>query len=369
MQQSHLRTVLLGLVSTLLLVSSPAAWADSRLDDSQFRRPACRQRRRQHQRDRDHRRRLFGSQARDSSRNADPLRRGHAPVQPSRQAAGSVDDGEGREYEDSVSYEENLMKIRIGSPNFTVQGGGDTAFAIRLNAPSSGKGNHAWEKRELRGPSLERHGHRVAGPDRCIEGDRSPARDLNDFELGYDAWTGYFSARGKEFTKRALDPRTVEFTTGLLRPREGITVEISMPADAVDQPGWWKEITWWLADNFPYAVFPAGGCAFVFFSGSFAAATCREPARSSSTTNRRTGLTPAEVGTLVDEQVDLRDISATIIDLAVRGYLKIEEVDANSWFSSGSDYRFIKLKEPQGTQELRAEPVQQDLRRQEAASP
>ena len=36
-------------------------------------------------------------------------------------------------------------------------------------------------------------------------------------------------------------------------------------------------------------------------------------------------LRPAEVGTLVDERVDSRDISATIIDFAVRGYLKIKE--------------------------------------------
>ena len=54
------------------------------------------------------------------------------------------------------------------------------------------------------------------------------------------------------------------------------------------------------------------------------------------------------MGTLIDEKVDLRDISATIIDLAVRRYLKIEEQGTSSWFSSGSDYRFIKLKGPQG---------------------
>lgn len=36
-------------------------------------------------------------------------------------------------------------------------------------------------------------------------------------------------------------------------------------------------------------------------------------------------LTPGEVGTLGDETVDLKDISATIIDLARRGYIKIEE--------------------------------------------
>ena len=172
-------------------------------------------------------------------------------------------------------------------------------------------------------------------------------RDLNDLELGYDAWTGYFNARGKNFTKRALDARTVEFTTGPMQPREGITVEISMPADAVAKPGWSKEISWWLADNFPYAVFPAT-LAVCFFSWFFHGRDL--PGTGTIVVNYEApdGLTPAEVGTLVDEQVDLRDISATIIDLAVRGYLKIEEVGTNSWFSSGSDYRFIKLREPQG---------------------
>ncbi|MBM2820850.1 MAG: hypothetical protein HW405_610 [Candidatus Berkelbacteria bacterium] len=36
-------------------------------------------------------------------------------------------------------------------------------------------------------------------------------------------------------------------------------------------------------------------------------------------------LKPAEMGTLVDEKADRKDISATLIDLAVRGYLKIKE--------------------------------------------
>ena len=36
-------------------------------------------------------------------------------------------------------------------------------------------------------------------------------------------------------------------------------------------------------------------------------------------------LTPGEVGTLVDNSVDMRDITASIVDLAVRGYLVIEE--------------------------------------------
>ncbi len=43
-------------------------------------------------------------------------------------------------------------------------------------------------------------------------------------------------------------------------------------------------------------------------------------------------MTPGEVGTLGDETVDLKDISATIVDLARKGYLRIEERDKNDFF-------------------------------------
>jgi uncharacterized membrane protein len=55
------------------------------------------------------------------------------------------------------------------------------------------------------------------------------------------------------------------------------------------------------------------------------------------------GLTPAEVGVLMDERADIRDISASIIDLAVRGYLKI--VVSPKKFFIKQDYEFVCLKD------------------------
>ncbi|MFZ6034614.1 MAG: DUF2207 domain-containing protein [Patescibacteria group bacterium] len=43
-------------------------------------------------------------------------------------------------------------------------------------------------------------------------------------------------------------------------------------------------------------------------------------------------LTPAEVGTLGDETVDLKDVSAAIIDLARRGYIRIEEREKKDFY-------------------------------------
>ncbi len=52
-------------------------------------------------------------------------------------------------------------------------------------------------------------------------------------------------------------------------------------------------------------------------------------------------LRPAEIGVLLDERADPEDISATVVDLAVRGYLKIEEVERQGILSSNS-YRLIR---------------------------
>ena len=43
------------------------------------------------------------------------------------------------------------------------------------------------------------------------------------------------------------------------------------------------------------------------------------------------GLTPSEVGTLVDNRTDLRDVTAILVDLAVRGYLIIEETEEDKF--------------------------------------
>jgi uncharacterized membrane protein len=58
------------------------------------------------------------------------------------------------------------------------------------------------------------------------------------------------------------------------------------------------------------------------------------------------GLSPAEVGAVLDESVDLVDVSATLLDLAVRGYLRIEEVEgAGFLFLRDRDWRLVKLRD------------------------
>jgi hypothetical protein len=68
------------------------------------------------------------------------------------------------------------------------------------------------------------------------------------------------------------------------------------------------------------------------------------------------GLTPAEVGTLVDGRVDSRDISSTVVDLAVRGFLRIEEREKKGFlgFGGGVGYVFHSTRPPAEWSELQS---------------
>lgn len=57
------------------------------------------------------------------------------------------------------------------------------------------------------------------------------------------------------------------------------------------------------------------------------------------------GMTPAEAGTLIDLTCDMRDITATIVHLAVRGFIRIEESEKEHLFGlvSSRDYTFVRL--------------------------
>ena len=64
-------------------------------------------------------------------------------------------------------------------------------------------------------------------------------------------------------------------------------------------------------------------------------------------------LRPGQVGTLIDEKAHPLDVTATIIDLAVRGYLRIEEIPKEGWFGS-ADWRLARLRDSGGLHDYEA---------------
>ena len=56
---------------------------------------------------------------------------------------------------------------------------------------------------------------------------------------------------------------------------------------------------------------------------------------------------PGQVGVLVDEIANPVDVTATIVDLGVRGYLRIEEIPKR-WLFGKPDWRLVQIKQPDG---------------------
>jgi uncharacterized membrane protein len=71
-------------------------------------------------------------------------------------------------------------------------------------------------------------------------------------------------------------------------------------------------------------------------------------------------LSPAECGTLLDHRLDPRDVTATLVDLAVRGYLRIEEVEKHVLVFTTRDYAFEMVK-PQETWHTELKPHEQQM--------
>ncbi len=59
------------------------------------------------------------------------------------------------------------------------------------------------------------------------------------------------------------------------------------------------------------------------------------------------GVQPGMVGTIIDESADTIDVSATVMDLAVRGFLRIEETQSGTVFSR-TDWTLTRLPTPPG---------------------
>ena len=143
----------------------------------------------------------------------------------------------------------------------------------------------------------------------------------------------------------SIDPGgvTVEATGGL-DFREGLTVVVGWNPGIVHRPTALERVTRTLYSNLPL------GIPVLVLVGMLQLwrARGRDPDLLPIATRYEPpdNLTPAELGTLVDGKPDMRDITATIVDLAVRGYVHITETMDERLFGllSDQEYTFTLTK-------------------------
>jgi uncharacterized membrane protein len=124
-----------------------------------------------------------------------------------------------------------------------------------------------------------------------------------------------------------------------LNAYEGMTVGVGWPAGAISsRPSEAKErlaaVFQWTPLLLPFVVF--------FLAFKSWQKRGRDPEEGSVDVRYEPveGASPAELGTLVDNRADMDDITATLVDLAVRGYIRIEEITESHLLglSKSTDY-------------------------------
>lgn len=157
--------------------------------------------------------------------------------------------------------------------------------------------------------------------------------------LHAEAFTGGYGERGQDADLK-ITGNTVEI--GMQRPlfyHEGLTAVVGWDRGFVRQPGALAKAILFLRSNWPFALPIA---AFLFMAW-FWYSNGRDPRRNPISVQYEPPdqMSPAEAGTLVDNEVAMRDITATIIDLAVRGYLKIEQQETSQALGLVHQKKFI----------------------------
>ena len=148
-----------------------------------------------------------------------------------------------------------------------------------------------------------------------------------------------------------------------LAPHEGLTVVLGLPKGAVEEPRPVLEERWSLARAFAVTPFTLGAALALALAAAVALARLLwiagrdrryrgspvDVLHGNPTGEEQAvplleagegpvefappeGLRPGQVGTLLDERANPLDVTATIVDLAVRGYLAIEEIPERGWF-------------------------------------
>jgi hypothetical protein len=138
-----------------------------------------------------------------------------------------------------------------------------------------------------------------------------------------NVFTGSFGSRAQNAEASTSDSTVEVSTSSPLAFHEGLTVAVAFDKGFVKEPGAGDAIAQFFDSNWPL-FFPVLVCFFMFWLWL---ARGRDPRVGPVAVQYAPpeGMTPAEAGTLVDENAAMRDITATIVDMAVRGYLVIEE--------------------------------------------
>ena len=251
----------------------------------------------------------------------------------------AVDDGAGTPRPYRVTREGSDVVVRIGDPDRTVTGSQRYRLRYRVTRGLLHFDEHDelyWNVTGTEWPvPIGRASAALVLPD---------ASEPGGLRLG--CFTGPQGAVGRDCRIWVdADGSHVEaVTSGALAPGEGLSIVVGLPKGLVEAPSrlasaWARATDWltWLA-LLPLAAL-AAMIALWRRHGRDVPTQAAIPVRYEPPAD----MTPAEMGTVIDERVHPADLTATLLDLAVRGHLQIVEHEADGFlFLSSRDYELVR---------------------------
>ena len=266
----------------------------------------------------------------------------------------SVTDTSGDKLETKITKEGGNSKIRIGDPDFTITGRNTYVITYKVSQVITTPGENAEFYWNVTGndwpvPILSATAN-VYTPDGSL--------------ISTICFTGYIGAQAHNCSA-SKEGNTAIFSTKNIEPQEGLTIALALNKSALTFPSGSQKFLYFLMDNWLYLV-PILVLIIMFrlymlkgrdkkFIDIFNEELGEEPVpfleslnAISTTISPPKGMSPGEVGTLIDERAHLRDITATVIDLARQGFIAVVEEPKKGLFGKAKFVLTYNEKEESG---------------------
>ncbi len=253
-----------------------------------------------------------------------------------------VTDENNKPYNFTISYPNNYFKIKIGDPDTLITGENTYIIGYTIKRAI----NYFEDYDELY--------WNVTGDEWPVQISNAKAivslpENIKDSELQKLCFAGSLGITSEcdqnQYIYAAENlVSDIVFEQKFLTFNEGLTFAVGLPKGVINQPKMTETIGYTLQDNWvliiPLLIFIF--CFYWWYTRG------RDPEGRKiiiAQFDPPDKLSPAETGTVYDAKTHGRDISAEIINLAIKGYLKITRTEEDKFFKK-IDYTFEKIKEP-----------------------
>jgi len=222
----------------------------------------------------------------------------------------SITNEKNKPYPNKITYEGANIKIRIGDPQKTITG----RFTYKID--------YIIKRALIYGENQDEIYWNVTGtewevPIRNVAGKVILPPEINR-DIETYCWTGPFGSTQKECRMDTQNNLVI------FNANDFLTISIKFPSGYITKPNLQQKVIWFFQDNW-FLFLPIFVFIFMFLLWFYKG---RDPAGRGTIIpefDSPDNLRPTEVGLLLDNKIQTKDITATIIDLAVKGYLKIIE--------------------------------------------